>query len=379
MSQVIIYLKWMRYLIDVTLRDKVYVVLNVDETSLNSLVESNGGYVCDVLRDGGQCAKKPLPKKNRANAKTTLVGVVADQGALQPYLPQVIMPKYTQKASPPAWLRASYAQQGFPLQYWHGTSGTSTPQTFIRWLSVVRSAVHSFNEDIWILLIMDCHSTHLDLRVLRHLGRLGILTVIVPAKLTWLLQPLDVYVYADLKRELRQHLAEATLNSSEDQVERGSWITPTATAIRSVLVRTDWSKQFDRLGAGLDIEAMRGEVASFVAGAVISPALPKSTELAQILHRRPETGGTKRLHAALTSPAIRVRDLPGDAKPPRGAYSHLPVMPASMKRRKMNEEPDVPLDVQIREYLVRHSSAVPLGGIVGPEARQITFEASRAG
>lgn len=367
----IIYLRWLRYLIDVTLRDKVYVVVNVDETSVSLLTETNNGYVSEVLRVAGRCQNKRPAKADRTNTKTTLMGVVADQGALQSYLPQVIMPRYTQNARPPAWLRAAYARQGFPLQFWHGTTGASTPTTFRRWINVLRGAVHSFNSDAWILLIMDCHSSHLDLNVIQHLGRLGILTVIIPAKLTWLLQPLDVYVYADLKRTLRHHLADVLLTHAE--MTPGSWIAPTAAATRSSLVRTDWSEHFDRLGAGLDLETLRDEIGAYLEGAAVVPGLPKCAELAQIMNRRHHTDGTKRLHAALMEPAIRIRDLSEDAKPPCGACVHLPVMPPAIKRRKADDEPDGGWAAQVREHLVRQSIPDPLGGIVGPEAVQVTI------
>lgn len=369
----LIYLRWLRYLIDVTLRDKVYVVLNVDETSVSSLLETNSGYVCQVLRGRGLCQMKRPPKGDRTNTKTIIMGVVADQGALQPYLPQVIMPKYTQNMNPPAWLRTAYGRQGFPLQYWHGTSGVSTPATFVRWATTLRGAVHSFNSDAWLLLIMDCHSTHLDLKVVQHLGRLGIITAIIPSKLTWLLQPLDVYVYADLKRILRHHLAAATSTHRGQEGTPGSWIAPTASAVKSVLVRTDWSEQFERLGAGLNIELLREEVRSYVSGAAVFPALPTCAELARITNRRHHTEGTKRLHAALMAPAMRIRDLPGDAMPPRGACAHLPVMPPASKKRKADVEPDGVWADQVREHLGRQSMAEPLGGIVGPAAVQVNF------
>ena len=67
------------------------------------------------------------------------------------------------------------------------------PRTSLR-SGLFDSAVsgHSFDPDAWILLIWDCSQVYLNEDVARHLRCLGILVIVVPAKLTWLLQVLDV-------------------------------------------------------------------------------------------------------------------------------------------------------------------------------------------
>ena len=263
-DQVVTYLRWLRYVIDVTLRDKTYVIINVDETSVNALVQKGHGYVGQGIRHQMRRHQYAGVRRDRSDIKTTLMGVICDQPELQPYLPQVFMPKYTQNAIPPTWARDLYGRQGFPFQYWHRTGGSSTPATFRQWANALRSAVHSFNAEIFILLIMDCHSSHLDVDTIRHLGHLGIVTVVIPAKLTWLLQPLHVYVYADLKRVLRGLLHEQTATNPAEGAAMGAWITPTASAARTVLCRTDWSDEFGKVGAGTNYGPVRPDIQRYV-------------------------------------------------------------------------------------------------------------------
>lgn len=370
-EEVVTYLRWLRYVIDVTLRDKTYVIINVDETSVNALLQKRHGYVGQGVRLQMRRHQRRPIQRDRSDVKTTLMGVICDQPELQPYLPQVFMPKYTQNAIPPAWTREVYGRQGFPFQYWHRTGGTSTPATFRQWANALRSAVHSFNSDAYILLLMDCHSSHLDVRTVLHLGRLGIVTVIIPAKLTWLLQPLDVYVYADLKRVLRGLLHEQAAANPEGAAELGAWITPTASAARTVLCRTDWSTEFAKVGAGIVYGPVRQDIQRYVGAELVYPELPSLREFATMISRVVHTDGTRQLHRALLQPAIRVRDLGPNIMPPRGAVVALPnVMPATM-RPPPRIRPAGEFDPLLRQYLLRQHAIEPLGGIVGPAAVQV--------
>ena len=117
-EQVVSYLRWLRYVIDVTLRDKTYVIVNVDETSVNAIDQKKNGYVGQGVRRHVANHQHQPVRRDRSDIKTTLMAVICDQPELQPYLPQVFMPKYTQNASPPACARAIYvwsARVSFPV------------------------------------------------------------------------------------------------------------------------------------------------------------------------------------------------------------------------------------------------------------------------
>ena len=360
-------------MIDVTLRDKTYVIVNVDETSVNAIDQKKNGYVGQGVRRHVANHQHQPVRRDRSDIKTTLMAVICDQPELQPYLPQVFMPKYTQNSSPPSWARAIYGRQGFPFQYWHRTGGSSTPTTFKRWCSSLRSAVHSFNSDAYILLIMDCHSSHLDMQTVNHLNMLGIVTVMIPAQLTWLLQPLDVYVFAVFKRVLRGLIHQQGAANPEVGAAPGAWITPTASAARSVLCRTDWSDEFGRVGAGIKYGPVRPDIQKYVGAELVYPELPLLRDFASMLSRVVHTEGTRELHRALMQPAIRVRDLGPNVMPLRGAIVDLPhAMPAT-KRPPPGTRPAGNLDPLLRQYLYRQQPIEPLGGIVGPPAVQIEF------
>lgn len=366
-------------MLDVTLRDKTYVIVNMDETSVNELVQKGHGYVGQGFRRVLRRHQHHPVFRDRTNVKTTLMGVVCDQPHLQPHLPQVFLPKYTQNAEPPAHVRAMYASQGYPFQFWHRSGGSTTPAIFRMWATTLRAAVHSFNSDAWIVLVVDCHSSHLDLEAVQHLKRLGVVTVVIPAKLTWLLQPLDVYVYSDLKRTLRGLLHHDTLDRPENAGHTGSWISPTASAAKRVLARTDWSEEFEKLGLGMRYGGVRSELEGYVGAEPVYPALPTLAEFATLTSRIHTTLNTRLLYRELMLPAIRVRDLPGDTQPPRGAAHDIPEMPPAMKRRREAVPPAGGPTVALRDYLRRQEHGPALGGIVGDPALQVSVRPARTG
>ena len=68
------------------------------------------------------------------------------------------------------------------------------------------TVVASFNNLMWIVAVWDCAFVHLNQDVFTHARRLSILVLFVPAGLTHRLQMLDVYMYAFLKRRVREHV-----------------------------------------------------------------------------------------------------------------------------------------------------------------------------
>jgi len=151
----------------------------MDETSLSTVDDQSRG-----LRT---CNKSPYTNKarrqrddiDRTNSKTSLLATVCDSHDLQPYLPQILLVRYTRNATPPARILNGFAATGEPLEYWHGTGGWASSHTIKMWATRMRSAIHSFNPEAWILLVWDCSQTHLNIDVTRHLRRLGILVIYI--------------------------------------------------------------------------------------------------------------------------------------------------------------------------------------------------------
>ena len=284
--------------------------------------------------------RKPARARDEADRSwmhTTYMATVCDCAALQPCLPQVILAKYSQHAEPPAYVRAQNESAGFPFQFWHGTPGRVTSRLFRQFATRLRRAVASFNPQAWIILIVDCSTCHLELTSVQHLRRLGILTVFIPARLTWLLQLLDVFCFKALKTDFREAQARARLHNSTGQIRRGQWMAMATSAIRRQVINVDWTEFFARLGGGESCDNLPTQVAHYVRDAQILPALPTLHEFALLIGRPAGTAVTRRLHTSVVGHALAVQRMPPGALPPHSATDVLPVARPAVLRTSRRE------------------------------------------
>jgi hypothetical protein len=114
--------------------------------------------------------------------------------------------------------------------------------------------------------------------------RLGIDLVFVPARLTWLLQPLDTHVFDIFKRSLRQAefdtkvaLGKTTLTPLERVEMQGR-------VIRSTFVERTWSEIMVRAGATGDVISMRPRLRNVLEGQDLGPSPPTAAELSDLLN-----------------------------------------------------------------------------------------------
>ena len=330
--------------------DRPHVFINADETALASVRHGGRGMASVYRRSRARPKTRPRDPADRAFTNTTLFGVVCDCPGLQPLLPQVILARYSQNTQVPVSLQAHYRSCGFPFEFWHGSKGCVTPIIFRKWATRLRQSVASYNPAAWIVLIIDCSCAHLDRRSVAHLRRLGIVVVIVPASLTWLLQLLDVHVFGGLKRELRQAEARARANSMSGQIVPGQWIKLATTVIRREIINRDWSSCFARLGAGESCEDLSNPVADLLAGADLSPALPSRAEFALLINRPVDSAVTRGLHASILGHTLGVQRLPLHSRPPHSASYELPLSaPAAVQssRRRTYEGMDARLALHV--------------------------------
>ena len=305
--QALTYLQWVRYAFETVLNGRSYVVLNMDETSLSSVEGQGKGMRTCRRASRGRPTVRHGDVADRSNTKTTLLATVCDNRDLQPYLPQIVLARYTQNATPPAHLVNACARSGEPLEYWHRTRGFATSAIFKKWAVRMHSIVHSFNPDAWILLVWDCSQTHLNEDVARYLRRLGILVLLIPAKLTWLLQILDVCVFKALKTQIRIEKTSMRCMDPEGRLRVGSWILSCASAIRDVIVDRCHEDAFERMGLGASVDSITGSVRRAVDPADVVPRLPTRNEFARMVNRRNDTPGFRTLHVTVVGHFLAVQ------------------------------------------------------------------------
>jgi hypothetical protein len=277
-SKVQIYLRWVQYKLKVQLKDQQVVILNMDETSLSSHVVTKYGTFVPLNKI--TFSETEAPVKRRSNFVCTLKGMVCNSTDLMKDLPQVLLPKYnTKQDSPPQKTKQLYAAMGAPLQVWHKTSGWSSTKSMILWLRAVAKVIRTKMEGSKIVLVFDCAPTHLNEKLLKEARRQQVHILVVPSKCTWILQPLDVYVYAGLKRSWRKRLAKEELKSATGCIDLASRVRVTGQAIRDEIVLRSWEGPMEKVGLSTDLTKLNKRLKRLTDGMDFSPQKPSQQDL----------------------------------------------------------------------------------------------------
>ena len=341
-----------------------YVFVNMDETLVSKIVAQSSGFVpCRQVQKERNMVRKRA-KADRHDVRTSLLGTVCNDSALQPHLPQVFLPSYTKHVRPPMEVLAENRRTRRPLEYWHHTNGWSSGRLIQRWLTRLRSVISTVRPGTWIILVLDCATSHLHADVLRHARRMGLLILIIPAGLTFIFQVLDAYIYADLKRRIRRGFVRHTAGSPGGGMQRLARIRCTAAAVHEALVQVDCSEYFRRVGLAQDFNALSDDASKLVGQQIITPALPLRTEFATMVSRPAHTDVTRLLHHLVMSGWLHLRTLPLGAAAPVGAHVHVPVRdPARRRGRDLPEDRPVLWDdvrmARLRRLHQERAVAVP--------------------
>ena len=135
------------------------------------------------------------------------------------------------------------------------------------------------------ILLMDALPAHIAPKVFRAATRCGIWVVIVPAKLTWLIQPADTHAFYKYKMYLKKRYAEARARSADGELQLREVLKAINDGVRYVFQAHDWSKAFDENGFGQQQRLLRTSVAAeagLTMPVVIPPNLPSLAQMRSI-------------------------------------------------------------------------------------------------
>ena len=182
--------------------------LNMDETSVPLVPAAQRGVVMRGWRHRHFARQGRFPA-TRAQARTNLtyVAFVSDDAELNRQLPQFVIGRHS------IFLQRDFAQlfADTPDTVFliRNASGWATAEALAEIYRVLGTVLRQLRPDHAYLLVMDCAPQHMDPALLFRLRGHGIYPLLVPAKLTWLLQPLDVYIFRTFKERLRRRFHDA--------------------------------------------------------------------------------------------------------------------------------------------------------------------------
>ena len=277
-----IFFRWLGHVLAELRNHGDPIVVNMDETMLSSVKPRKLGVVPNIQR-ARQIPLGNVPKE-RALPRTSLTAAVCSDAALQRHLPQMRLPRAYGGAVAGLRARAAYATAGQPQMTVHGTGGWNTGEILCLWLRELKQRLQRAAPGRPLLLVMDDCTVHVSDVVLQKCRSLGIAVVIVPARCTWLLQPLDTHVFAKLKNEIRQRCFAAVARSASGHMTPCERIRLQGAAIRRILVEQDWSRVMQRSGLAGPAHELRTAVQSFVRDGDAQARFPSEADLLEVLH-----------------------------------------------------------------------------------------------
>ena len=176
--------------------------------------------------------------------------MISDVKVVNDLLPLILLVNERHvKAEPIASLQQHYANDDhcWPLRFESAWNDTTT---MVWLLEVLRKALRDILSEYSICLLLDVASCHISDRVITKAARSGFKLVIIPAGMTSLLQPLDVYVFARYKRALTAAFERLGHASPNGHVRSDLFLREILDVAKEVLFGSKWDWAFRKCGFG---------------------------------------------------------------------------------------------------------------------------------
>lgn len=218
--------------------------MNIDETSIAKGLAPRKGYVLFNVTTK-RSSVKALVRSRDTRAHSTFLAAITDEAALQQHLPQFLIPHHTRLSRAEKALLATLAG---PLVWVQDGAGWMKSNILKGLITILRRKVREHCPGKTLVLVLDTAPCHRENSVLSHCSRLGIHVLFIPAKLTWLLQPLDTHVFALFKQRFFETLLQYRQRSRDGTNSGTDWIEALRVASTEILARRNWVHAFGSNG-----------------------------------------------------------------------------------------------------------------------------------
>ena len=229
--------------------------MNLDETALCLHQGPAHGNVFAAHRTAQRTSKR--------RAYMTHVAVICDQREVQLTLPQVIIGN--ECVLPSRQMDALRASCPANVQLVRQKSAWNNAALCAQIVAAIGEAVRPHADKYQPVLLFDAAKIHCSKEVALACLKAGIWAIVVPARTTSVLQPLDTHCFQRYKAHLRAEYAHARGRTDNKDLDIGAFLACVYRTIKVVMQGQRWSKAFDRDGFG----ARQAETSSSVKAAAL--------------------------------------------------------------------------------------------------------------
>ena len=192
----------------------------------------------------------------------THVAFICDDAEVQRFMPQVIIAnEHTITDDELAALRAASPRNVRILRRRSAWVDAEICALFMFWLVIGLGALRN---KFQIVLLFDAYKAHFADMVIRACTCHGIWPLVIPACLTWLLQPLDTHAFLPYRLCLQRAYQLARIQAHDGVVGKHEVFACLFTAITNVLESSSWAFAFVRDGFGEQQSGLSTRVESWL-------------------------------------------------------------------------------------------------------------------
>ena len=247
--------QWFNYVASKVPAGKSVLKLNLDETSFCLFQGAAKGSLMVSKRRLRDRIPDLAQRVSQSRRRTCLthIGLICDRPDFQKFLPQVIIGnEHTFSAADWAALDAARPNNVVLVRQ---KSAWNKSELMVRVVKLIAQVLAAFSREVQPVLLMDACKVHVTKAVLEACVCGGVWPVIVPAKMTWLLQPCDTHAFLKLKFHLKAvsyPQARARAEAADGSLSVSEFLAALYDAIRVVLEGKPWAGAFAQDGYGRD-------------------------------------------------------------------------------------------------------------------------------
>ena len=277
--------QWFHFLLDQVPPGRSVLRLNLDETSVRFWYEPRQG----LRRDPGQARKAGCARqasRGQLRRAFTHVAIICDDASLQPHMPQVLL--VNERTVTMEQSRRWTSLPGCNAQLWRAKSAWINDEVFSKIIRELGKVLRARAGDRQAILLLDAHVCHYCRGTLAACRDYDIWPVIIPARMTSLLQPLDTHVFSRFKMFLRTRMHQLMLSGANEDLTSEQVIDALQHAIKGVLQRHSWAPAFEKNGFGFafEIRAHLLEMLGWHTPPVVESGLPAYPQFAHCFPAR---------------------------------------------------------------------------------------------
>ena len=286
--QVYIFRRWVRYLFEVGMGPDRATWINMDETSVPYHVGGRMGNRMIGRTPELRAQMKERATLAKARKHLTLMATVATSDAVQSILPQTLVPRITgEKKKWDQWCDDVNHAEHPTMRYYLVAEGWVNETVMLWWLTNLRQTLDHHGYIKPVVLVLDVAAVHLSEKVLYRIWYYGWFVLVLPAKLTYLLQPLDVYMFGPFKKKLYEMQARTRISASSGESTFHEWVSDLRDTIRDDISNRPVAGLFAQCGMGGSIWEARAKVGEYarLEDELGDRTLPSAEDLKEYLGR----------------------------------------------------------------------------------------------